>query len=122
MLHNCWTFDANGRDYTSEANRLKTVVNTAKSHIKSIFKTKKGTDMTADDVFQIVAAMILAENIRAKDPTIYNRLIDQLDSCLDAESVAHQAIFYKDRLTSDNGGSFHGAADKSDKKKATRKR
>ena len=110
FLSSCWQFNvANGSTYSEAANKLSSVVHTARDHIKQTFQKEKNKEMTCDDAFEIMGAMILSECIRGRHPGVYNHLIDHLDSCFDPQAVGDKASFYVDRLgDQDQVSSFHG--------------
>ena len=130
MLSKCWSFTSND-DYITSANKLKGIMDTAKVHILRTFREETKKEMTADNVFSLMSAMIMAENIKTNDGAVYNRLIDVLDKCFDPEAVAAKAAFYKNRICNDSGAStFYGGSGqtksngskKSDNKKPKKKK
>ena len=101
-LSNCWSFSVGpNTTYSEAATKLTGVIHAARDHIKRKFKEDKGTDMTCDQTFEVVGAMILSELVRGRHPGVYNHLIDVLDNCFTAADVGDKATFYCDRL-SDN--------------------
>ena len=98
MLHRAWSYEIGDDDFSTASNKLTAIVNSARTHIKEVFLLENQREMSADDTFSLVAAMLIAEQVKSKSPVVYSRLLDHLDTCMTADAVASKAAFYSDRM------------------------
>ena len=89
---------------TDFAAKLEDQIHTASIHIKKLY-TKKHTasgqpdvEMTADDVFKLVGAMLTSIQVKKNHEDIFRSMIKKMDTHWTASSLAGDAQDYIDRL------------------------
>ena len=109
-----------GRVWNDQCSKLTSTVNESKANIKAYY-TSKGKTLSADDVFGLISAMLMAESVKANSPEVYPMMLDALDSCSSAEDVAKKAGFYTDRLDSSDASAFFVKTDRAKSRPSTHK-
>ena len=62
----------------------------------------KDKEMTAEDIFKVVAGQVFLQSLKSKKQAIFNNVCNDLDKCWDAEEIANKAMTYQDRMVPDN--------------------
>ena len=104
-LTRLWNLEARPEDkLTDFGAKLEEETHTAAMHIKKLF-TKKHTkqgqpdvQMSADDVFKLMAAMLASIQVRKNHEDIFKAMIKKMDTHWTASSLAADAQDYIDRL------------------------
>ena len=108
-LTRLWNLEPKSEEkLTDFAAKLEDQVHTASTHIKKLF-TKKHTaanqqdvEMTADDVFKLVGAMLTSIQVKKNHEDIFRSMIKKMDTHWTASSLAADAQDYIDRLDSNS--------------------
>ena len=115
-LTRLWNLEAKPEDkLTDFGAKLEEETHTAAMHIKKLFTknhTKEGqTDiqMSADDVFKLMAAMLASIQVRKNHEDIYKAMIKKMDNHWTASSLVADAQDYVDRLGATNDVTKTGA-------------
>ena len=101
--------------FTDFCAKLEEQIHTASLHIKKLFKknhTQAGQDsieMSADDVFQLVGAMLASIQVKKNHEDMFKAMIKKMDSHWTASSLGADAQDYIDRLGSTNNVASTGA-------------
>ena len=101
--------------FTDFCAKLEEQIHTASLHIKKLFTknhTQEGQDaaeMSADDVFQLVGAMLASIQVKKNHEDIFKAMIKKMDSHWTASSLGADAQDYIDRLGSTNNIASTGA-------------
>ena len=115
-LTRLWNLEPKSEEkLTDFAAKLEDQVHTASTHIKKLF-TKKHTksnesdvEMTADDVFKLVGAMLTSIQVKKNHEDIFRSMIKKMDNHWTASSLAADAQDYIDRLDSNSNITKTGA-------------
>ena len=115
-LTRLWNLEPKSEEkLTDFAAKLEDQVHTAATHIKKLF-TKKHTkpneadvEMTADDVFKLVGAMLTSIQVKKNHEDIFRSMIKKMDTHWTASSLAADAQDYIDRLDSNSNITKTGA-------------
>ena len=120
-LTRLWNLEAKSEEkLTDFAAKLEDQVHTASTHIKKLF-TKNHTksneadvEMTADDVFKLVGAMLTSIQVKKNHEDIFRSMIKKMDTHWTASSLAADAQDYIDRLDTNSnitktGLKFHSS-------------
>ena len=88
---------------TDFAAKLEDQIHTASIHIKELFTKKHSTsqaavEMSADDVFKLVGAMLASIQVKKNHEDIFRSMIKKMDTHWTASSLAADAQDYIDRL------------------------
>ena len=109
-LTRLWNLEAKAEEkLTDFAAKLEDQIHTASIHIKKLY-TKNHTqanqaaaEMSADDVFKLVGAMLASIQVKKNHEDIFRSMIKKMDTHWSASSLAADAQDYIDRLgTTDN--------------------
>ena len=110
-LHRLWNCDLHESEKLSDFGaRLEDKVHSASIHIQSSFKAKHmGVEMTTNDVFSLIGAMLSSIQIRHKYPDAYKSIIKTCDQHWTASSLVADAGDYVDKMNLSNDGEqvFH---------------
>ena len=80
------------------AQKIEKEVRTARNVIKAEHKRKnKGEDMSADQVFDLMGAMLMVEKLQAHHKSIYDAMVDKMNDLKTASDVATKAECLRDR-------------------------
>ena len=106
-LSKVWAFQSNltGVKWSDQSVQLTSTLSESKANIKSHF-LGKGKNLSCDDTFSLIGAMIMAESVKANSPEVHRLMLDSLDSCSSSEDVAKKAAFYSDRISDEHTPSF----------------
>ena len=104
-LTRLWNLEPKAEEkLTDFAAKLEDQIHTASLHIKKLF-TKNHTranqaavEMSADDVFKLVGAMLASIQVRKNHEDIFRSMIKKMDTHWSASSLAADAQDYIDRL------------------------
>ena len=115
-LTRLWNLEAKPEDkLTDFGAKLEEETHTAAMHIKKLF-TKKHTkadqaevQMSADDVFKLMNAMLASIQVRKNHEDIYKAMIKKMDNHWTASSLVADAQDYVDRLGATNNITKTGA-------------
>ena len=115
-LTRLWNLEAKPEEkFTDFCAKLEEEVHTASVHIKKLY-TKNHTpaggrsvEMSADDVFKLVGAMLASIQVRKNHEEIFKAMIKKMDSHWTASSLGADAQDYIDRLGSTNNVTTTGA-------------
>ena len=115
-LTRLWNLEAKPEDkLTDFGAKLEEETHTAATHIKKLF-TKKHTpqgqpevEMSADDVFKLMAAMLASIQVRKNHEDIFKAMIKKMDNHWTASSLVADAQDYVDRLGATNNVTKTGA-------------
>ena len=115
-LTRLWNLEARPEDkLTDFGAKLEEETHTAAMHIKKLF-TKKHTkqgqqdvQMSADDVFKLMAAMLASIQVRKNHEDIFKAMIKKMDNHWTATSLVADAQDYVDRLGATNNVTKTGA-------------
>ena len=104
-LGRLWNFNPDSTNWSDIASQMTAIMNESKNTIKQKYESKNET-LTADQVFDLISAMLLSEIIRNNSSELYKMMIEKLDSCQTAADVAVKANFFKDRLDGEHLSSY----------------
>ena len=115
-LTRLWNLEVKPEDkLTDFGAKLEDETHTAAMHIKKLF-TKKHTrqgqpevQMSADDVFKLMAAMLASIQVRKNHEDIFKAMIKKMDNHWTATSLVADAQDYVDRLGATNNVTKTGA-------------
>merc|ERR1711911_218647 len=115
-LTRLWNLEPKSEEkLTDFAAKLEDQVHTASTHTKQLF-TKKHTaanqqdvEMTADDVFKLVGAMLTSIQVKKNHEDIFRSMIKKMDTHWTASSLAADPMDYIDRLDSNSNVTRTGA-------------
>ena len=101
-LNRLWNCEVQESEKLSEfASRLEEKCYSASTHIQSNFKqSHSNADMTADDVFKLIGAMLASIQVRSKHEDAYKSLIKNCDKHWSASSILSDAADYVDKMSS----------------------
>ena len=115
-LTRLWNLEPKSEEkLTDFAAKLEDQVHTASTHIKQLFTKKhtaanqQGVEMTADDVFKLVGAMLTSIQVKKNHEDIFRSMIKKMDTHWTASSLAADAQDYIDRLDSNSNITKTGA-------------
>ena len=90
--------------------KLEEQIHTASLHIKKLFtKNHSSAEMSADDVFKLVGAMLASLQVKKNHEEIFKSMIKKMDSHWTASSLLADAQDYVDRLGATNNITKTGA-------------
>ena len=115
-LSRLWNLEAKPEDkLTDFGAKLEEQIHTASVHIKKLF-TKNHTlagrtavEMSADDVFKLMGAMLASIQVRNNHEDIFKAMIKKMDTHWTASSLVADAQDYVDRLGASNNVTKSGA-------------
>ena len=115
-LSRLWNLEAKPEDkLTDFGAKLEEQIHTASVHIKKLF-TKNHTptgqaavEMSADDVFKLMGAMLASIQVRNNHEEIFKAMIKKMDTHWTASSLVADAQDYVDRLGAGNNVTKTGA-------------
>ena len=115
-LSRLWNLEAKPEDkLTDFGAKLEEQIHTASVHIKKLF-TKNHTlagrtavEMSADDVFKLMGAMLASIQVRNNHEDIFKAMIKKMDNHWTASSLVADAQDYVDRLGATNNITKTGA-------------
>ena len=101
-LHRLWNCQLQEHErFADFGSRLEEKIHHASRTIQASFKkSHSDTDMTAGDVFNLVGAMLAAQQIRIANEDAYKSLIKTIDKNWSASSVLSDAADYADKMQS----------------------
>ena len=101
-LHRLWNCQLQEHErFADFGSRLEEKIHHASMHIQASFKkSHSDADMTADDVFNLVGAMLAAQQIRIANEDAYKSLIKTIDKNWSASSLLSDASEYADKMSS----------------------
>ena len=115
-LTRLWNLEAKPEDkLTDFGAKLEEETHTAAMHIKELFTKKhskqgqQDVQMTADDVFKLMAAMLASIQVRKNHEDIFKAMIKKMDNHWTASSLVADAQDYVDRLGATNNVTKTGA-------------
>ena len=94
------TESENLRDY---GHRLDDKAVEAMNQITAKWEEEKGagSTMSVEDVFKLFSGEIYLQYLRAKNPIVYNAIVNDLDKTWSATEISLKALSFETRLTSD---------------------
>ena len=121
-LHRLWNCQLQEHErFADFGSRLEEKIHHASRTIQASFKkSHSDTDMTAGDVFNLVGAMLAAQQIRIANEDAYKSLIKTIDKNWSASSVLSDAADYADKMQSGEFAAptvFHARVTKKTEKK-----
>jgi len=115
-LTRLWNLEPKSEEkLTDFAAKLEDQVHTASAHIKKLFtknhskSNEPDVEMTADDVFKLVAAMLTSIQVKKNHEDIFRSMIKKMDTHWTASSLAADAQDYIDRLDTNSNITRTGA-------------
>ena len=115
-LTRLWNLEAKPEEkFTDFCAKLEEEVHTASVHIKKLYSKNhtpsggESVEMTADDVFKLVGAMLASIQVRKNHEDIFKSMIKKMDTHWTASSLGADAQDYIDRLGSTNNVTKTGA-------------
>ena len=115
-LTRLWNLEAKPEDkLTDFGAKLEEETHTAAMHIKELFTKKhskqgqQDVQMSADDVFKLMAAMLASIQVRKNHEDIFKAMIKKMDTHWTASSLVADAQDYVDRLGATNNVTKTGA-------------
>ena len=98
-LTRLWNLEPKSEEkLTDFAAKLEDQIHTASIHIKELYTKKHNADMSADDVFKLVGAMLTSIQVKKNHEDIFRSMIKKMDTHWTASSLAADAQDYIDRL------------------------
>ena len=98
-LTRLWNLEPKSEEkMTDFAAKLEDQIHTASIHIKELYTKKHNADMSADDVFKLVGAMLTSIQVKKNHEDIFRSMIKKMDTHWSASSLAADAQDYIDRL------------------------
>ena len=104
LFSRAWNLELESECYTDYATKLELRLRDAAQQIKHRFtEEKKSTtngkpQLSADEVFQLMGAMLIAEKVKERSPKIFGMMIKTMDRHWTASNIAHEAKLYQERL------------------------
>ena len=105
LLSRAWNLELGENEcYADYATKLELRLRDAAQQIKSRFTKEKRTasndrpELSADEVFQLMGAMLIAEKVKENSPKIFSMMIKTMDRHWTASNIAHEAKLYQERL------------------------
>ena len=115
-LTRLWNLEPKSEEkLTDFAAKLEDQVHTASTHIKKLFtknhskSNEPDVEMTADDVFKLVGAMLTSIQVKKNHEDIFRSMIKKMDTHWTASSLAADAQDYIDRLDTNSNITRTGA-------------
>ena len=98
LLGSAFGAEYNSTDkFITFAQKIEKEVRTARNVIKAEHKRKHSEDMTADQVFDLMGAMLMVEKLQAHHKSIYDAMVDKMNDLRTASDVATKAECLRDR-------------------------
>ena len=99
LLGSAWDAEYEANDkFIIYAQTVEKELRTARDFILADYEKRNSTAMTAEQVFDLVGAMLMTEKLKAHHPTIYRAMVKQMDGLETATAVATPAECYRDRF------------------------
>ena len=80
-LSKVWACPLQGCKWSEQSLKLTSTLGESKANIKSYF-TNKGKTLSADDVFNLIGAMLMSESVKVNSPEVYPMMLNALDECM----------------------------------------
>lgn len=99
LLGECFNFSFEKADsYLSQAQKFENSLRAAKQQILANYRKNHGSEMTADQMLNLVGAQLLSEHIRKTDPKVFQSVLGIMEDFKSATDLANKADTMRDRL------------------------